>query len=239
MVDLVSASAGSTATGSTNSLSALSEDYTRFLTLLTAQIENQDPLAPMDSTQFVSQLAQLSQVEQSVKTNSNLETLSAQFSALTATTGAQMIGREVTVYSETLVLSDGASDGYYLVGDGATEVTAEIYDPLTERVVRTLTGLSTEAGELQAIDWDGLDDSGEKVLDGTYSVTLTAVGSEGEDVSVYPYRRTTVNEALFSDGELYYRLLGGGTVASGDVMAVRSSTGAPSCCGARSGSAAR
>lgn len=219
-MDVTSTSSANTTAANASSLSQLGEDYTRFLTLLTAQIQNQDPLAPMDSTQFVSQLAQLSQVEQSVKTNSNLETLSAQFSALSATAGAQMIGREVTVYSETTLLEGGSSDGYYMLPEGAAKATIEVYDPL-DRLVRTIDGLATGKGELLPIGWDGTDDSGEAVLDGTYTLSISAVDSEGEAVTAYTYRRSTVNEVLFSDGDLYYSLNGDETVSSSAVLAIR------------------
>ena len=206
--------------GGSTSLSQLGEDYTRFLTLLTAQIQNQDPLEPMDSTQFVSQLAQLSQVEQAVKSNSNLETLSTQLSGLSAVAGAGMIGRDVTVSSDKVVLENGESDGYYMIPEGAEQVSAEIRDPL-DRVVRTLEGLPTTAGELVPLGWDGKDDLGEDMLDGTYSVKLTAVDAEGEPIPAYTYRKSAVEEVLFAEGQLYYGLPGGENVPANAVLSVR------------------
>lgn len=209
-----------TETASASSLSQLSEDYTRFLTLLTAQIENQDPLAPMDSTQFVSQLAQLSQVEQAVKSNANLETLSAQFSGLSAVAGASMIGHEVTVTSAKTMLDNGLSDGYYMLPAEAVEVSAQIVDPL-DRVVRTLEGLPTTTGELVELGWDGKDDLGEDVLSGLYTVRLTAMNAEGDQVPAYTYRKTEVKEVLFAEGQLYYGLPGDETIPTSSVLAVR------------------
>lgn len=212
-------SAATTTTG-TGSLSSLAEDYTRFLTLLTAQIQNQDPLEPMDSTTFVSQLAQLSQVEQSVKTNSNLETLSSQFAALNAMSGAQMIGRDVTAYSSNVVLGGGETDSYYLLSGGAASVSVDIYDSL-DRVIRTISDLPTDAGELHSIDWDGTDDDGGAVLDGSYTMVVNAKDSEGKAIDAYSFRKTTVDEVLFSNGQLYYNLTGDETVSSDAVVAIR------------------
>lgn len=209
-----------TTTTDTSSLSTLAEDYTRFLTLLTAQIQNQDPLEPMDSTTFVSQLAQLSQVEQSVKTNSNLETLSSQFAALNAMSGAQMIGRDVTAYSSNVVLEGGGTDSYYLLSGDAASVSVDIYDSL-DRVIRTISDLPTDAGELHSIDWDGTDDTGEAVLDGTYTVVVSAKDSDGKAISGYTFRKTAVDEVLFSNGQLYYNLSGDETVSSDAVVAIR------------------
>ena len=221
MVDVSATTSTATTTASGTSLSQLSEDYTRFLTLLTAQIENQDPLAPMDSTEFVSQLAQLSQVEQAVKTNVNLETVSMQLGALTSVSGAGMIGHDVTVSSDQIQLEEGASDGYYMLAADAAQVSVLITDPLTTTTVREITGLPTGAGELTAIDWDGTDDLGEAVLDGTYSVALTAVDSDGNPIEAYTYRKTSVKEVLFADGQIYYGLDGEQTVAADSILAVR------------------
>jgi len=209
-----------TATSAGNSLSQLGEDYTRFLTLLTAQIQNQDPLAPMDSTQFVSQLAQLSQVEQAVKSNANLEALSSQFTALKAVAGADMLGRDVTVNSASALLSEGAVDSYYMLPEGAAKVSAEILDPL-DRVVRKLDGLPTTEGELVPLGWDGKDDLGQPVLDGVYSVRISAEDSDGEAIPAFSYRKTSVKEVLFAEGDVYYNLPGDETVPSDAVLAVR------------------
>ncbi|MDC0739456.1 flagellar hook assembly protein FlgD [Cognatishimia sp. SS12] len=203
---------------SANSLSQLGEDYTRFLTLLTAQVQHQDPLAPMDATQFVSQLAQLSQVEQAVKSNSNLESLGAQMGSLLAVSGADMLGREVTVSSSQMTLSNGVVDGYYNVDEGATQVTATITDPVGQ-VVRKLTGLSTDASSLQKIDWDGLDEYGNPVLDGTYTVTVTARRGEDDPVGAYTYRKAEVQEVLFTEGQNYFKLTGDETIPAEAVLA--------------------
>lgn len=189
----------------TLSLSDLGEDYTRFLTMLTAQIQYQDPLEPMDSTQFVSQLAQLSQVEQAVQTNSNLESLSVQVATLAELSGANMIGREVTVASDKVVLEDGETQSYFQLAYAATAVSAEIRDPL-DRVVRTMSGLSGEAGESIALDWDGLDDSGNPQLDGAYTFTITATDDTGAAVQSFTFRKTEVQNLFFTDGDHLYGL---------------------------------
>ena len=104
-----------------DSLSQLGNDYNKFLTLLTAQIQNQDPLEPVDSTQFVAQLAQLSQVEQAVQTNTQLETVSSQISGLLNLGGTDLLGRDVTIQSDTVMLKNGATATTYEVGEAASE----------------------------------------------------------------------------------------------------------------------
>lgn len=206
----------------TNSLSQLGEDYNRFLTLLTAQVQYQDPLEPMDSTQFVSQLAQLSQVEQAVQTNTNLSDIGAQLTSLLASSGSDLLGREVTVNSGQVTLDQGSVDSYYQVAEGTAEVTAEIRDPLTDTVVRTLTDLPTDHAALQKLEWDGLDDSGNPVLDGNYNVTVTAKDADDVATTAFTYRKAIVEEVLFTDGQNYFTLFGDETVPAEAVLAVAS-----------------
>lgn len=213
-----STTTSTTESSSTTALSDLGEDYTRFLTLLTAQVQYQDPMEPMDSTQFVSQLAQLSQVEQAVQTNSNLETVTGQMASLLSVSGASILGRDITYASSEFTLEDGVSDAYYGVADGTASVTANIIDP-DGNVIRTMEGLSTDSSQVQALDWDGLDDSGNAVLDGTYTLSLTAYDADGETLTSETYRQSTVTEVLFSEGQNYYRTDGDETIPAEDVLA--------------------
>lgn len=101
-----SATTASTATGSdSSSTSAVSaatigEDFDTFLQLLTAQIRNQDPLAPMDSTQFVEQLATFSSLEQQVETNKTLESIASMIGDLHSSLGSEWLGQDVAVRSQ-------------------------------------------------------------------------------------------------------------------------------------------
>jgi len=212
--------AGSAGAGSADSLQQLGEDYTKFLTLLTAQIENQDPLSPMDSTQFVSQLAQLSQVEQAVKTNSNLEAMFYQNASLMAVTGAEMIGREVTIASDRIDQIGATNDGFYRLMADAQSVEIEIRDPLGI-VVRTLTGLSGTADEDIPISWDGLSDSGQTMPDGEYTITLRASDVQGNPVTAFTYNRSQVDQVLFDQGNVYYELQNGEVITAGAALAIR------------------
>jgi flagellar basal-body rod modification protein FlgD len=208
------------ATGSESSLSQLSENYTQFLTLLTAQISNQDPLAPMDSTQFVSQLAQLSQVEQAVQANSNLEGLSTQIATLAMAAGPNMLGRSVTVPSNGVEMIGGASNTFYELPIAASSVSAEIRDP-TGFLVRTMSGLSGKAGVDIPLGWDGKDDIGQSVLEGNYTVAISAKNDLGEALPAFTYRGADVQEVTFSDGQVSYLLSGDETVLAGSIIGVR------------------
>lgn len=90
---------GTTTTGSTSAVSAstISEDFDTFLQLLTAQIRNQDPLAPLDSTQFVEQLATFSSLEQQVETNQTLENIASMIGDLHSALATEWLGQDVAV----------------------------------------------------------------------------------------------------------------------------------------------
>src|SRR5262249_24808938 len=85
------------ATHAASAQATLSANFSTFLTLLTSQLQNQDPLSPMDSTQFTQQLVQFSQVEQQIKTNSNLESLAAQFQAASASSALSYLGQSAVI----------------------------------------------------------------------------------------------------------------------------------------------
>ncbi|MFT6676439.1 MAG: flagellar basal-body rod modification protein FlgD [Sulfitobacter sp.] len=198
---------------SDSSLSQLNDDYTQFLTLLTAQITYQDPLEPVDSTQFIAQLAQLSQVEQSVQSNSKLDTLTNQISGLLNLGGTDLLGRNVTVQSNIAVLENGTTSSTFELAETASEVSVKIIDPLG-RVVRTMTGYGGESGVENPLGWDGKDDQGEAMLDGNYTVQITAKNADGDPVSVDMSRDAIVQEVRFHEGEILFGLDGGEVASS-------------------------
>lgn len=196
-----------------SSLSQLGEDYTSFLNLLTAQVTNQDPLEPVDASQFVTQLAQLSQVEQTVRSNTQLETLTAQISGLINVGGTELLGRSVSINSNQMLLENGNASTSYELDAVASSVVARIIDPLG-RVVRTLEGLSGQSGGETALDWDGNDDFGNPMLDGRYEILITATDNDGEAIPVSTFRDAVVEEVRFQEGELIFDVTGGETVSS-------------------------
>ncbi|MBL3704400.1 hypothetical protein GI582_17010 [Sulfitobacter sp. BDSS02] len=198
----------------------LTADYESFLKLLTAQVANQNPLEPMDSTTFVSQLAQLSQVEQSIQTNSNLEQVNAYLAAYGALSDIQLIGHEVTLASDQLTLSNGAAAFEYDLAETASTVSAAI-TTADGTVIRTLKNLSGTAGEVHKVEWDGMDTDGLPVQDGVYTIRMTATTAEDADVSASTYTASTVKELNFETGESVLMLDNGSVALAGSVISIR------------------
>lgn len=207
---------GTSAAAAANQLGV---DYNNFLTLLTAQIQNQDPLQPMDSTQFVSQLAQLSQVEQSVQTNSNLETLNTAVASVSGIVSLGLVGRQVQVASDKLDLSGGSASTSYQLTSAAASVSAAITDG-NGNVVRTLTGLSTDGGTKIPVTWDGKDSYGQTMADGIYHISIKAVDSTGQTIGYDTYPTTTVEKVNFNSSGNTLLLQNGDEVPASQLVSV-------------------
>lgn len=168
-----------------NASAGLADNFDTFLTLLTQQLKNQDPLSPMDSTQFVTQLVQFSGVEQQINQNKNLETLIGLQYAAAFGSAANYLGREATVFGDTAPLSDGqAKWSYDLPQD--TEETSIVVSDAKGRVVYE-TGGAIDGGDHDFV-WDGKDSAGNALEDGLYSIKVTGLTQDDKSVTA----RTTV-----------------------------------------------
>jgi flagellar basal-body rod modification protein FlgD len=152
----------------------LSQDFDDFLNLLTTQLQNQDPLSPMDSTEFTNQLVQFSQVEQQIAQNEKLDQMLSLQLAGTSNVALGYVGLDIG-YIGDLFYSNGSDPreiNYALQGDA---VSSKIFirDVETGEVVRSLDA-ATAAGN-HSITWDGLDDNGDPVAPGNYRLSVDAL----------------------------------------------------------------
>ena len=166
---------------SAGSRTRLSDNYDTFLVLLTAQLQNQDPLAPMDSTQFTQQLVQFSQVEQQIRTNEQLEGLVTQYQAASAGAALSYLGKDAIIESNRTYLAGGEANWAYSLDENATgDVKIEVRDS-RNRTVYSTTGERT-AGE-HLFTWDGEMNNGQEADDGAYTIVITAKNSDGETIT--------------------------------------------------------
>lgn len=161
-----------TRTGVTSSSNATTDAQNRFLKLLTTQLKNQDPLNPMDNAQMTSQLAQISTVDGIEKLNATLQKLVSGSADAQAMQAAALVGHQVLVAGNGLVLTDaGAVGGVDLAAD-ADQVVVTVKDA-NGLAVKTINLGGLEAGTHNFI-WDGTDDAGTKAVNGNYSISVTA-----------------------------------------------------------------
>ena len=124
----------------------------RFLKLLVAQMQNQDPLSPMDNAQVTSQMAQINTVSGIDKLNTTVEGLSSQFAQLQSVQGAALVGHDVVVPGNTLQIDDGTGEGGFELAGPADQVKVEILAP-SGQVVDTLQ-LGAQASGLHSFEWN-------------------------------------------------------------------------------------
>jgi flagellar basal-body rod modification protein FlgD len=152
-----------------------------FLKLLMAQLQNQDPLQPTDGTQFVTQLATFSQVEQQVSQSTALTNISNQLSGMSNSNAADLVGKTVTMSGRSLSWDGSfATTANVTLSGPATQVTATISDS-NGNVVRTMQLGPSPAGAL-AVTWNGADGNGNPQPAGTYTVNVSAVNASGQSV---------------------------------------------------------
>ncbi len=161
-----------------------------FLNLLVTQLKNQDPLKPMDNTEFVSQLAQFSQLEQSAKQAGLLQksldaqTASHQYALL------PMVGRTVGLLSPLTQLGEGPAPIRYALDGNAQNVRISILDP-QGGVIRTMDYSGRPAG-VNTAEWDGFDRNGTRMPAGLYEYRITATNAQGTAVLAQSQAELTV-----------------------------------------------
>jgi len=145
-------------------------DKDDFLMLFVEQLQNQDPLNPMEADQFVAQLATFSQLEQQYNTNELLTTIAAYQSSINSAQSMSLLGRQIQTVGNLITVDDGqATPISYALTETAT-VTMRIYDSEGEQV-RTIS-LGQQIRGIHDYTWDGKDDDGDDVSDGAYTFRL-------------------------------------------------------------------
>ncbi len=178
--------------------STLTTNYSTFLGLLTAQIKNQDPLSPMDTTQWTNQLVQYSSVEQQLKSNTYLQQIAANNNAGSMNAAVSYIGKSVSADSNAVTLKDGAASWDYNLGATAGTVKLTVLDS-KGNVVWTGNGSGTDKGA-HSFAWDGKNTAGKAVADGDYTLTVDAKTSGGNSIDSTVGMSGTVTSAEMIDG---------------------------------------
>lgn len=199
-VDPTAAAAGASVTDKLNSSrSRLADSEQTFLSLLTTQLKNQDPLSPLDSNQFTAQIVQMTGVEQQLMTNDLLKMLVG-MSDGGLSGSVNLIGKAVTAQTDQAVVADGAASWAYDLDRNASSVKYEIVNA-QGTTVWSRTDASVAGGE-HSLDWDGVTTAGQQLPDGgTYTLKITATGSGGEAITATPHASGVVTGVETIDGQ--------------------------------------
>lgn len=196
----------------------LTNDFDTFLTLLTTQLKNQDPLSPLESQEFTNQIVQFSNLEQQIAQSDKLDDLLSAEKTLQAATAVSYLGKTIEVSLSATQLTDGNADIAYILPPGAEEVTVTIFDG-SGNVLQTLDG-DTEEGR-NKLPWDGKDSFGNVLPNDTYTISVAGLDANGdplEDISVI--FSGVAEDVLTEAGETFLRI-GNVAVALPDVIGVR------------------
>ncbi|SDL79812.1 flagellar hook assembly protein FlgD [Maricaulis salignorans] len=200
-----------------NSRTSLADNYEMFLNLLTAQMKNQDPLDPLDATQFVDQLVSFSGVEQQIAQNQNLESLLIVQSAAAQTSSVGYIGRVATALTPESRLQDGAATWQYQLPENANAADLTIRDS-SDRIVYRTTG-ETTTGQ-HDFSWDGQTLSGSTAPDGVYTLEINAAAQNGAEITAEIRASARVTGIDLSGSEVIVEM-GGVNVPLSSVLALQ------------------
>ncbi len=193
-----------------------------FLELLVAQLENQDPLNPTDDAEMLAELAQMYTLEEMSTMNDNLETMTSQLNLVLVNSAVSFIGQEVIAEGDTITVSDGSiSEVTYELAEDAVSGEVSIYDE-DSNIVQTVDLTELDGEESYTFQWDGYNDDGEYVDDGTYTVSFTCYDADGDVVSVDTLATGIVTGITTEDGSTVFELEDGRLVSMTDVIKVQS-----------------
>lgn len=207
---------GVTHNGTTNTNTLSGSDVAggadRFLKLLVAQMQNQDPLNPMDNAQVTSQMAQINTVTGIERLNTTIEGLSSQFTQLQAMQGASLVGRDVIVKGNVLDIDEAVGQGGFELTSAADNVKVEILSP-SGQVVDTMN-LGAQSAGMHSFNWTAGTATNESGL--RFRVTSTVGAST---TVATPLMRDRVDAVSTSGTGFSLELALAGSVAYADIKA--------------------
>jgi flagellar basal-body rod modification protein FlgD len=224
MVDSVGSSTAKSGVGTSSLTQAMggSESLGKdaFLKLLVEQIKNQDPLEPKDNSEFVAQLAQFSNLEQTMGINDRLDLLSVQSQGSANTAVANFVGKKAVVRGDVLTRdASGQPNKIKFQLSGPAETTQVNIVDASGRTVRTLE-LGKSDAMAREVTWDGMSGEGVKQPAGRYTFTVTARGPNDEVLTYNPEATGIVKSVSFSKGYPELSLDSGVAVPVSDLLRV-------------------
>ena len=201
---------------SDTTLASFSSNFDNFLTLLTSQLKNQDPLSPMNATEFTTQLVQFTGVEQMIKQNQNLQSLITLQTQNQITNALTYIGKTVEASGQSAQLTNGSATFSYNVGVGASGATITIKNAAGQTV---FTGPTSFGSGAQSFTWDGRNTAGVQQPDGMYTYTVDARNAGNNQIAVTTKLTGIVNSVETVGGNIVLHV-GNQTVPISDVLSV-------------------
>lgn len=211
----------------TSGTASLASNFETFLSLLTAQLKNQDPLSPLDSNEFTAQLTQMAGVEQQLLTNGLLNSLLQAQTGDALTQAAAYVGKQATAVWSTTRFEDGAANWSYELGEGATNVTIQVVNAAGQTVWSGPAPDKTSG--VHDFSWDGKTTGGGQVDDGgIYTLKVFAKNGAGNNVDSQVLIRGRVTAVEMYDNTAYVAIGGAVMPVSKLIALEEAKTNSPS-----------
>ncbi len=212
----VSSGAGtSSAAASTQRKTALTQED--FLKLFITQMQFQDPLQPLDNNQMATQLTQFNTVDALTKMNDTLSQMMTNQASLNNLQAISLIGKKIEARGNSLSIQKGAvSEGVYQLASPGN-VIIQVFDSNGNLVRQTSAGRKDTSP--QRIAWDGKNQAGAALPEGTYTFRVLAADQKGQGITATTYRVGTVDGVAFENGAAVFQV-GGDKVNFSDILAI-------------------
>jgi len=175
-----------------------------FLTMLVAQLQHQDPLNPMEGTDFTAQLAQFSSLEQQFNTNDSLEAILSSMDARKEDNLIDYIGKQVVGVADAIALNDGTSSGGQYTIESGADILISIFDQDGNEIHTIYEG--QKGPGTHQVDWKGENYAGETLSNGTYTFGVMALSASGGSVPVETAVTGEVTGVTYEHGVPYLQV---------------------------------
>ena len=192
---------------------------TDFLNLLTKELQYQDPMKPMENTEYAAMLAQFSTLQAQTAMTKDIEQLNQLAGSINNMNALSFIGKSVNATGNIVNYSGTPVNLDYKLDKTAAKVEVKILDSATGATVRTLTAKNVAAGK-NSVTWDGMDSTGKTAAKGRYVFAVTAYDGTGAKVSGSTYVDGTVTGVKYADG-VTYLTIGNKEVKISDINTIK------------------
>lgn len=208
MATIGATTAAATASNTTAnaSVTGLASNFETFMTLLTAQLRAQDPLSPLDTKDFTNQLVQFSGVEQQLKTNQLLSSLTTTLGQNSGAIAVSYLGKEATANTNLSAIENGNASWNYQVPTGAASVNLKIYDS-NKKLVSTQSGDNSQGAK--TFEWNGNTNTGSRLTSGEFTLEIEALNATGASLTIPITKKGIITNVDMSGEETKVRI--GGT----------------------------
>lgn len=196
----------------------LSQDFDTFISLLTTQLQNQDPLEPTDPSEFVAQLTQFTELEQTMAQTETLTEVAALLKGQNALSDLSLLGRQVEAVSGEVALKDGAASFDVRTDRPVTKGAVRIFDE-NDRLVATVD-VRDVAGRA-TVEWNGMRESGGQAADGSYRAEIVSLDGAEPVLAGQVLITGTVSQVAFTGSGSAISLDNGLVIGSEGIVAVR------------------